>query len=320
MRAIVFTEDLKKYKLIEKELIKITEVVSIKMYKSSFDFFLIEEEQGDDLFVFLKDCAEREITLFKDQMSNGQIIVIGECDQNKLCKSIKNVNILKDNFDSLDIHDEIETVFHPGNKFYISCFRSLKIYKNTEDEPLPLKWRTAKTKELLCYLLYNSNEPVSKKELINLLWPKLVKEKAHQQLYSMIYQIRSTLKNAEVPVKIESISESYIFRDRGISVDVLEFDKKLKAFTEITKENVKEVEEALALYTGDIFSLEDYKWVFVWRKKMQLVLEYYTYKVVDYYIKIDDLNEAMLTGLNMLERMLDSRRIKNKIDEIYTRI
>src|SRR5690606_33435845 len=111
-----------------------------------------------------------------------------------------------------------------------------------------LRWRTVKAQEPFLYLLQNRGQIIRKDVLVELLWPDNDAEKAYQQLYTAIYQVRNTLKPYHKHLKIRSVSEGYLLEINNTHLDVEEWESMVSSIHPTTIEKVEQLEETMTLY------------------------------------------------------------------------
>lgn len=104
---------------------------------------------------------------------------------------------LKKQMDLLKNHRQTEE-----ESLHIQLFRDPSIVR--DGRAVSLKWRTSKAQQLFFYLIHHRDRMVSKSELIELLWPDFIIEKAQTQLYSTVYQVRKTIKIFKEKISILS--------------------------------------------------------------------------------------------------------------------
>lgn len=78
----------------------------------------------------------------------------------------------------------------PG-RILVRCFGRFSLEKEQGE---PMKFRTAKTEELLAFLLHHRGNPVSKEKIMEELWYDRDAERAQSMLYTTIYQLRKDLE------------------------------------------------------------------------------------------------------------------------------
>lgn len=72
--------------------------------------------------------------------------------------------------------------------------RSFGRFSVEKEKGEPMKFRTAKTEELLAFLLHHKGNPVSKEKIMEELWYDRDAEKAQSMLYTTLYQLRKDLE------------------------------------------------------------------------------------------------------------------------------
>lgn len=74
-------------------------------------------------------------------------------------------------------------------------------------------------------MIHHRDRMVSKSELIELLWPDFIIEKAQTQLYSTVYQVRKTIKIFKEKISILSEGNGYRIALKDVKVDVDQFEQ-----------------------------------------------------------------------------------------------
>ncbi|WP_159881903.1 response regulator [Paenibacillus puerhi] len=117
-----------------------------------------------------------------------------------------------------------------------------------------LSWRTRKTKELFAYLWHHDGMPVYRHHILDALWPELSADRAQALFHTTMYHLRHMLKAVGCHEMVVFTDERYMLRVESIASDVKRLESKLRDAEEA------EVEELLALYRGDYFETEYYRW------------------------------------------------------------
>lgn len=139
----------------------------------------------------------------------------------------------------------------------ILCFKRLQIDVGM-GEPFP--WRTARSQELFAYLLSHHQEPVRKDVLLELLWPNAEYKKGFTQLYTTIYQIRKSLENAGLSVKLTNSGSDY-YLDLGPHLtDVMVWENTLQQLPPLSQQSVEQYCQWLEQYTGHYLEEHNYLW------------------------------------------------------------
>ncbi len=129
-----------------------------------------------------------------------------------------------------------------------------------------IKWITAKVEELFAILLVNSRQGISKWRIMDNIWSASDPQKSHQNLYTTIFRLKKTLKNAGIEAMIESNSGIYCLNLNNISCDYFEFKDIVNNRAEVNEKNLPEFERAISLYRGDLFGEKAYRWSIVDRE------------------------------------------------------
>ncbi|WP_409342232.1 response regulator [Paenibacillus sp. MBLB4367] len=147
------------------------------------------------------------------------------------------------------------------NNLFIRCFQTLR-FERKDAAPEPIRWRTTKTQELFAYLLHQQNQLVHKDVLIEALWPEYVYDKAATLLYTTIYQLRKSLKQADINVSINNASggTGYTLDLLEAAVDTVEWERSIKELLPLQSDSCEEHQRLVDLYSGDYFGDCDYAW------------------------------------------------------------
>ncbi|MFC5404953.1 response regulator [Cohnella soli] len=134
---------------------------------------------------------------------------------------------------------------------------------------LDIQWRTAKARELFAYLVHCGDRSPSKDELIDTLWPDGDVDKAATLLHTSLYHIRQTMKNANLPLKIEYKEGRYrlVLPDSAI-IDALQWEHAVAAAADHVDVD-KWQELLLEGYRGDYLEAEGFLWAEQERERMR---------------------------------------------------
>lgn len=157
-------------------------------------------------------------------------------------------------------------------KNYIS-FKTLGPFLISKDdtELASINWRTAKSRDLLAFLLHQG-KPVSKDLILEELWPEYDLEKAQSLFHTVLYYLRQILKNIEVP-------ELIVYRNAMYSLQSGFYFDERQQFQEMTTAGLRSetdaktacdlLERAISLYHGDYLAELDYPWLLPLREKLR---------------------------------------------------
>ena len=122
------------------------------------------------------------------------------------------------------------------------------------------EFMTAKLEELLALLIMHRKKGISKWQIIDILWEESSLEKSQQNLYTMIFRLKKTLKNAGIPVNLERKNGMYKIMLSDVNCDLIEFDQFMDQKLKISSQTLKEFEKAVSLYQGELFEGKGYIW------------------------------------------------------------
>src|SRR5699024_6519941 len=100
-------------------------------------------------------------------------------------------------------------IIYPNYPVTELCLFKYFHIKKAGNNLLNIKWRTAKARELLIYLIQHYGETVRKDVLVELLWPDASVDKAYDNLYASIYYIRKLLSDLLIGLHITTHVNGY---------------------------------------------------------------------------------------------------------------
>ncbi len=182
--------------------------------------------------------------------------------------------------------------------YRIKNLGALRFYK--ENNPIEVKWRTSKAKELFAYFVQNHENTIRKGELTDLMWSNLPWEKAHSQLYSTVYQIRKVTQQIGMPIKISSQDEFYHITIEGVEIQSVKW--KRAALDVLRNNNVSAAAyfKLLEAYQGNYLEEIEAAWVLKERhslRKIWLGLIENLVKHIIYYENPSSYNASKLSAL-----------------------
>ena len=138
------------------------------------------------------------------------------------------------------------------------CFGEFEVFSRRSGEPI--RWPTAKAKELFACLLCGRGRQAEKWRLCEALWPDSPPRKVENRLYSTVNRVKTALKSAEIPPSVFCDKGKYSLGAENFSCDFWEADSFFRAASGINDGNVAEYEKILALRRGALFEGEDFPW------------------------------------------------------------
>lgn len=179
----------------------------------------------------------------------------------------------------------------------VHAFKHFHFRKNNK-ELKNVKWRTSKARELFIYLVQNSKEVVRKDILVELLWPELDMESAFDNLYTSIYYIRKTLRDANINISINNTLHGYEIDFNDVKYDVFEWEVKVDELENLmmhnsdTSEIMASYNNLMRLYPGHYLEEEP----FIWKENIQEQLR----------IKFLSISRIIISYLKDKEKYIDA--------------
>ncbi|WP_232697996.1 response regulator [Brevibacillus daliensis] len=236
----------------------------------------------------------------------------------------------------LRIQKEKETknaITPSGPLLHIRCFQSLQIEVSGRHGPETIHWRTTKAQELFAYLIHRRGQPVRKDLLLELFWADVEWKKGYAQLYTTVYQIRKTLDQLEIGLKITNCDDGYLLEMSDVSFDVDAWESGLRKAPPITNESVIEHMRLVELYRGDYFSEYDYMWAESERQRLRadwynhaaqvgnfLVINGEYSKAIAFYLRMQQfhphLEELFFTLMKLYDTMGDREAVEGQYNSL----
>lgn len=175
---------------------------------------------------------------------------------------------------------------------YLCLFNTFQVKEDlSEQGRKDIDWRTKKVKDFFLYLVHHRNEVIVIDDIIKEFWGDFTYEAAKSQIYSSIYQMRTTIDKHKIPIEIKNNSGAYFveFSRNELMIDVDIFDAFFKQNEQVTEQNEKQFASYLALYTGEYLRNENYDWTYlsqieyrtIWLKRQKELIKYYITKQRD---------------------------------------
>ncbi|MBU5594319.1 response regulator [Amphibacillus sp. MSJ-3] len=192
------------------------------------------------------------------------------------------------------------------NTVMIHTFKYLHFTKNGK-EIRNIRWRTSKSRELFIYLVQNSGELVRKDVLIELLWPDIEVDKAYDNLYTTIYQMRKTLKDIGIDIDIINTVNGYEIDFKETIYDVIEWRNLMIQIEDRISDNgnLQEItvlyKKALKLYKGHYLEEEPYIWKENIKEQYRIIFLTISKSVISLLEENQKYTEAILIALHIQE-------------------
>ena len=173
-------------------------------------------------------------------------------------------------------------------------------FKKDGKEITNIKFRTAKTRELLIYLIQNGDEIVRKETLIQLLWPDMPMENAYDNLYAAIYYLRKLLRELNIGIHIHTSVQGYVVEYHNITCNMMHFGQ---LYNDISNDLADGCDKLLILkkfnvlknmYIGDYLEDEPYEWKKNLQEKCRLQFLSIVRKIIKCFVEHGKYMEAII--------------------------
>lgn len=184
------------------------------------------------------------------------------------------------------------------NNNKILCFDNLQWISHSR----AIKWRTAKTKELIAFLLHHKGKFVHRDKIIENLWPDKQLDNSIKLLHTSIYNARKALKSQGNEDRIIFSNEMYKLNIEDVFCDVFEFDKMTAGDLEISQKNITQYEKVVQLYTGGYFQENDYLWIKDEQERLDYIYINLLKHISAYYMSQEQYQSAIPLLKTILEK------------------
>ncbi len=152
-------------------------------------------------------------------------------------------------------------------KLFIYCLGGLEIRSAIGEF---IKLPSSKSKELLSYLLVNSEKPVCKWQVIEEVFPGMPEDNAEIYLNTTIYKLRKALQPYGLKNIIISANRVYKLETKDIYIDFIDFEDRISLPINISR-SMEEAVEIENMYTGDLFGTLGYLWALPEKERLATI-------------------------------------------------
>ena len=221
------------------------------------------------------------------------------------------------------IKDKEEGLFKNKNNQYkenlnLKLFRDVRL-ENSKGGDIDLKWRTAKAEQVFLYLLQNKGLDIHRDKIIELMWQGVEINKATQQLYTAVYQMRRTLSDYNKNFKIKSTQRGYMLVLNNIKIDVDEFTQLVSSNKRLNKKTIKDYERAVEIANGEYLEGYDYIWCEIERQRLILMWLKAMKEIINWHYKNNQLDKAISFCFSVLNRYPLEEEIYLSIMRIFSK-
>lgn len=203
----------------------------------------------------------------------------------------------------------------PG-RILVRCFGRFSLEKEQGET---MKFRTAKTEELLAFLLHYRGNPVSKEKIMEELWYDRDAERAQSMLYTTLYQLRKDLEGFGLCDVIQhSRKEGGLCRlswlpDEWDYEEYMEGCRKYKA-GKISIEHAKRIVE---LYRNGYLAESGYMWAEERRSELELSCAELLEEIAGYEVHLQRFEFALQYLKSWADMFPFTERVHFKIIALY---
>lgn len=186
---------------------------------------------------------------------------------------------------------EVKVSTDNRKKFTIQCMSHFLCYY---DEQQFINWRTAKSEELLGFLVHHRGRPVAKEKILDTLWHDMDPKKASQNLSSNLHYVRDVLKNCGADGALERNRNNYRLNTDYIECDMIHFMALIEAINDAgVQVHISLLEKADQFYQGAYFDNKTYAWADSLRLWLQSQYERIKLKQTAFYKASGEIQKAI---------------------------
>lgn len=155
----------------------------------------------------------------------------------------------------------------------IKCLGQFQIVREGKD---PIKFRSAKTKELAAYLIHHREEWIAKESLIEAICPQMEASKADHMLRNAIYYIRKAFETYGIHEDQILIKSGYSLKLGNVELDCVKFEHDCEML--YGSKDLNQYKKVVKQYTGRYYESNGWLWAEMERERFsklykQLVLQ-----------------------------------------------
>jgi two-component system, LytTR family, response regulator len=200
--------------------------------------------------------------------------------------------------------------------FRIRCFGKFEISRiGAELETMKLSNR--KLKELFAYLIYRYGKPVTRGELLDLLFEGVDDKKTVNYLHVTLYNIRNMLESFGISRSLILIKENYTTEIAPGVCDYADFTTFVRSNAVIEAENAAQAEKLVHTYLGAYLDEEDYPWAVETREWLESEYEKLLSRLAEYHAHAGRLERAETFLNELIEYNPISEEGNNGLLDLY---
>lgn len=184
---------------------------------------------------------------------------------------------------------EVNSNEMPASPVKLHCMRTLRLELAGQHAKV-IRWRTIKVKELFAYLFHHRGQQISKRFLIELLWPGLDKQAGLASLHTSIYRIKKiwreideALGRRKPTLSIRFVNDQYVLTVNQLLIDVVEWEEQMQGLDPITPDNADLHRRLVDSYTGGYLEEENYDWAEYERQRLKAMWLNHVRQLAEFY-------------------------------------
>ena len=301
IRAILVDDEKMSLELLERKLLEVGGVEVIKTFTNAkslinelaeldFQVAFLDIEMpgltGLDLAEIIQDWNNRIHIVFVTAFNDYAVQAFELDSIDYLLKPVstkrlgKTIARIQSSFQSHQVNSITKT---KNSSLRIICFSEFAVFYSGE----PIRWKTAKVKELFAFFITNLHTYMNRDIIINSLWPDLDYHKAKILLHTTISHLRKTLNSLGFNEALKFSNQSYMLEMDNFYWDVMEVEQSIHKLDDIAH-NLEEIEHAIQLYTGMYMERNGYEWAEKKRQSINQSILLLFQNMIDYYAANSD--------------------------------
>lgn len=241
---------------------------------------IIQEWKNDIHIVFVTAYRDYAIQAFE---LNSIDYLLKPVLEGRLKKTIDRI------YEQLKLNDQknLTHVQPIATTLEINCFNEFIVYNNKQ----PVKWKTAKVKELFAFFITHLGTYINRDSIINQLWPDYDYKKAKIQLHTCISHLRKMLDSLGYNQSLTYSNQSYSLNLTDFNCDAIELEKTVNMHPSISEDNIILLENAIQTYVGEYMETNEYEWAQAKAHTISQKIFQLLQKMIDYYTKYGEQNK-----------------------------
>lgn len=186
----------------------------------------------------------------------------------------------------------------------------------TGEDAREVKWRTAKTEELMAYLVHHRGEAVDRYRILDALWGDEA-EKTASYFNTTVHYLKKSLRSIGIDNVLHYNRGCYRLDVSAFDCDYVAFYRQLAAGEQVRGETIARWESASKLYTGRYLEDNDYAWAEQARISIETDYISLTQNIADYYKSAGDFGAAIVALKRALKLVSWSEDLHVRLIKAY---